>query len=402
MDINFLLILSGLLVFSGFIANLLFERTKIPDALYLIILGFILSAVGLVDVPSFVSIMGLMSSLALATIVFEAGLELDFKNLLTSFAPAISFATASFLFSAALIGGVVFFILKWDPLTSLLVGTLLGGTSTAIVVPIVHMLGFGEEEIALIGIESTTTNIYNVVFTLSIAELLLKATSTAESAVQAVFSHFSVGIVLGGIFGLFWVRGIRKLRGRKFSYMLTLSTMLILYGLTSYVGGSGAVSVLVFGLMLGNSRELTKLLHMPKVAPDRFLQIHQEITFLIRTYFFLYLGSILRLPSQMNLWYAAVLISVFALLARNMAVKLLKVPKYFSMLIPRGLSESVVAVLLIQKGIAHGNEILMLVSLVILLSNLIFGGLIRVSDFRVIKPGDHSPNHVSSKTSKSS
>ena len=397
MDVNFLLIISGLLVFSGFIANLAFERTKIPDALFLILLGFLLSGLGLVDVPSFVSIMGLMSSLALAAIVFEAGLGLDFQSLLTSFAQAISFATTSFVMTSLLVGVLIHALLGWDPLTSLMVGTLLGGTSTAIVVPIVNMLGFTEEEIALIGIESTTTNIYNVVFTLSIAELLMAASATAEQAIKSVFSHFSVGIVLGGLFGLLWIKGIRKLRGRRFSYMLTLAMMLILYGITSYAGGSGAVAVLVLGLVLGNSRDLTKLFHLPKVAPDRYVQIHQEITFLIRTYFFLYLGSILRLPTQLNLWYAAAAISVIALITRNIAVKMIKVPKYFSMFIPRGLSESVVAVMLIQMGLAHSQDILMLASLVILLTNLIFGGLIRVSDLRVVRPGNHHQNHVSSK-----
>ncbi len=377
MNIPLIFIGLGLLVFFGFLANIGFSRTLIPDSLLLVLMGLLLNQLGLVNASDFLPFAGFAASLAVAVILFEAGLNLDIKSIASELASALNLGTLSFLFSSAFITLAVHFTLGWNFLLSMLVGFLLGGTSAAIVIPIAQSLKLSDNQLALLGLESTVTNMYNVVFALSVAQLIKEATISVENAANAVLASFSIGAVLGAVAGYFWIQALRKLRGMPFSYMLTLAFLFIVYGITEFARGSGAVAALVFGLLLGNMRALTRVFPIKTVSPSKFVQFHEEITFLIRTYFFLFLGIILQIPKNVLLWKGAFGILLAALIGRFLAVKLLKLDLLYATLIPRGLSEAVVASLLIQMQLPHAYEIVQLVGLTILLTNLLTAILLR-------------------------
>jgi cell volume regulation protein A len=105
---------------------------------------------------------------------------------------------------------------------------------------------------------------------------------------------------MGIISGLIWLPIMHKVRREQFSYVATLAVVFIVYALTASIvtvadggEGAGAIACLVFGLVLGNGR---KVLKMIGYSEKRFeldelsKHSHSLISFIIRTFFFVFLG----------------------------------------------------------------------------------------------------------------
>jgi cell volume regulation protein A len=75
--------------------------------------------------------------------------------------------------------------------------------------------------------------------------------------------------------------------------MLTFATTLGVYGASEFLGGSGAMSILLFGLAVGNRAAiLRRFANLQRIDTEhvKVQSFHDEVTFLVRTLFFLYLG----------------------------------------------------------------------------------------------------------------
>jgi cell volume regulation protein A len=79
--------------------------------------------------------------------------------------------------------------------------------------------------------------------------------------------------------------------------MLTIAILFVLYGVTEVAHGSGAMASFIFGLILGNHAELAKRLHLKPsfVVDERIKQFHSELSFVVRTFFFVFLGLVFTL-----------------------------------------------------------------------------------------------------------
>ena len=91
--------------------------------------------------------------------------------------------------------------------------------------------------------------------------------------------------------------------------MLTLAAILVLYYVAELVGARGAITILMFGLVLANMETLADRLVWPlqvligykldqaKFVLDEFLKrINEELSFLVRTFFYVLLGLIVDFP----------------------------------------------------------------------------------------------------------
>ncbi|MBR9680513.1 MAG: hypothetical protein GOU98_01660 [Candidatus Altiarchaeota archaeon] len=360
----------GIVMFVGYIASELFETTKIPDSLILIAVGMGLNYSGLVDSAALEPLTELIASIAIVMLLFESGLSIDFRGLTSSFSHAFNMANISFIFSSLGIAGLTYFFVGWDPLTSLMVGFMLGGTSSSIVTPLAKKMM--SHDMALVAeLESTITSVYNFVFTFTVASILQNAQVSANFVLSNLLSYFSIGVFLGIAFGIGWINFSKKIWQKQISYMMTLATLFILYGFAEYGGGSGAVAGLVFGLILGNNKEISEIIKTPAIGTGRFRKFSHEMAFLIRTYFFIFLGIILRIPSNRLLWIFAVLLALTTFSIRLTAARLLGLPQEMALLIPRGLSEAVIASIIVGMGLLHSEEIINLVGLIIIVTNIV-------------------------------
>lgn len=127
-------ILTGVIIALGFIGNYLFKRRGIPDNLLLILFGICLGpGLNLVNSSGFAGIAPIFSSLALLIILFDGGMSLNLYKVLDESPKAMVLGLANVLISMALTTAFTSVVMGWNLLHGLLIGAIIGGTSSSIV-----------------------------------------------------------------------------------------------------------------------------------------------------------------------------------------------------------------------------------------------------------------------------
>ena len=294
-----ILLLFGITIALGYIGSLIFRKTKIPDIVWLMLFGLVVSSFGLMDRALFLSASPLLAALALLIILFDAGLNMDFYQMIHGFSRSFILAILGFVFSMVATALMSMWLLQFDLLHGLLLGAILGGTSSAIVITIAGMLHDGYKTKTLVSLESIITDPLCIAVAIALINVIVPSTNT-YSPIHGILSSFSIGAVLGLIVGVIWLRLLDKLQGKPFDYMLTLAVVFLLYAGAEFSGGSGAIAALLFGLVLGNGKTFSKILKMSKeYNVNPLLKTFQsEISFFIRSFFFVYLGLIVVISPQ--------------------------------------------------------------------------------------------------------
>jgi cell volume regulation protein A len=245
-------------------------------------------------------------------------------------------------------------------LYSLLFGTILGGSSSIAVISLASRIKVSEKCSTILSIESAITDILCIVFSLAVIEIILKGTAVDLTTIgQSIASRFSIGIVLGVIFGIIWLSVLKRIAKASYAYMLTLAVVLLAYAFSEFLGGSGSLCSLLFGIMLGNEKEIYKILKMerpPNTVVDVGLKrFESEVAFLLRTFFFVYIGLIVTIGNIITV-ITGVILSLILLLVRFGAVsfatvhsdELKKERPIMGVVLTRGLAAAVLATLPLQ------------------------------------------------------
>ena len=127
------IIFVGLLVFLAHFFVFLFERTKVPDVLYLILIGLVIGPVLGIVVPEDFGKMGsIFTTIALVVILFEAGLELNFHTLWSTLRRTVLITTLSYFVTMVLLSSVVFLLTGLSTLTSVFIGAVLAAPAPSV------------------------------------------------------------------------------------------------------------------------------------------------------------------------------------------------------------------------------------------------------------------------------
>ncbi|MEM2820606.1 MAG: cation:proton antiporter, partial [Candidatus Bathyarchaeia archaeon] len=178
---------------------------------------------------------------------------------------------------------------------------------------------------ATLSLESTITDVLNIILVIVFLKMFLGSAVNIQETMSSLFARFAVGMMFGAIVGIVWVKVLGVIGKQEYIYMLTLAVLLLCYAGAEFLGGSGALSALVFGIILGNYGRMkvlgvkvnSKL--MPKLI-ETIRDFQGEITFLVRAFFFVLLG-LLYVPDLMGSIYAGSILAV-NLVLRNLAVRI--------------------------------------------------------------------------------
>jgi cell volume regulation protein A len=362
-DITLALILGGSIIVIGFLGNYLFERTGFPDMLWLIVLGMLLGPVtGLVDSSSIMSLAPYLAALALVFILFDGGMVLNIYHVFSESPRAAVLAVAGFAMNVIVTTLFMAYIVIPDVplLYSVLFGTILGGSSSIAVISLASRIRVNEKCSTILSLESAITDILCIVFSLVVIEIILKGASVNLTAIgQSIASRFSTGIVLGIIFGVIWLSVLKRIAKASYAYMLTLAVVLLAYAFSEFLGGSGPLCSLLFGIMLGNEKEIYRILRMERpsnnVVDVGLKRFESEVAFLLRTFFFVYIGLIVTIGSVTTVIIGVILSLVLlpvrfgaVRLATIRCVELVKERPTMSVILTRGLAAAVLATLPLQ------------------------------------------------------
>lgn len=355
----FILIASIILI--GFLGNLFFERTGLPDALWLIFFGVIIGPVlSLVDRETLSQNIPIFASLALIIILFDSGLNSDLIKLVKHSSRAVILTFSAFILSVLSAAAFSYLVLGWSLLKGMLLGAIIGGTTSVTVISILRQLKVRDEIFSLLSIESILTDILCVVVTISILQIeLFGGEFSLSASLNQLLSIFSIGAMIGLISGVFWLLILHRIKGMHFSYMLTIAILLLLYSAVEWIKGSGAIATLAFGLILGNGAEISRMFRVEEVLEidELIKKFETEITFFVRTFFFVYLGAVVKIgeTKAMALW---AVLAFILFLARKIASKITAIRSSFTeeevflswIMMPRGLAAAALSIVPLSYG----------------------------------------------------
>ncbi|MDH3502084.1 MAG: cation:proton antiporter [Nitrosopumilus sp.] len=372
------LLAAGVVVFLGVAGEGFFKKTGIPDVAFLMILGVIIGPVlGIIQPEAVIQVVPYFAALALIIIMFDGGLNLDIKNMIRTAHFAFTLAILGFILSVVLVTLGAHYVLSWYWLDSILLGSIVGGSSSAIVFGLVRNIRISEDAKSMLSFESALTDILSTIVAFILFEAILAGHFDIQTLEETLGRAIVVGLVLGFGVGIPWMYVSTKLANAQHGYMLTLGILFVLFFLANSFGESGALTALVFGLMLGNKSHLAKVLRfkLPKIEMDD--PTHNQLTFLVRSFFFVFVGLMASF-GQIEYVVFGVLITIAIYYGRTIIGKI-TLTKRFSQLdrqgtyvmIPRGLAAAVLATYPITMGLPNAEAYPQIVFFIILSSVII-------------------------------
>ncbi len=353
------LLVSAVIIIIGFLGNALFERTGLPDMLFLIILGYVVGPwLRLFDPQSVAALAPYLAALALVFILFDGGMHMNIHQVISESPRAILLAVLGFLSSLLIICAFMTYLVQVPLLYGILFGSIFGGSSSIVVVSLARKINVSEKCSTVLTLESAITDILCIVVSLVVIGVILTGQVDFSLVARDIGVKFLIGALVGVALGLVWLFALKGVSRQSFSYMLTLAIVLFGYTASEYLGGSGALSSLIFGLILGNEKSIFRALKREQVgdvAVDGGLRrFESEIAFLIRTFFFVFLGLIAMI-SDLRFVFIGVILSLILLLTRfgvvtlgTLKSELRNEQSVMGVVLTRGLAAAVLATLPLQ------------------------------------------------------
>ena len=373
-----ILLAAGVVIFLGVAGEAFFKKTGIPDVAFLMILGVIIGPVlGIIQPEAVMQIVPYFAAVALIIIMFDGGLNLDLKQMVKTAHFSFTLAILGFILSVTIATLAVHYALDWSWIESILLGTIVGGSSSVIVFGLVRNIRISEETKNMLSFESALTDILSTIIAFILFEAILVGQFDLQVLEETLGRAIVVGLVLGFGVGIPWMYVSTKLGNAQHAYMLTLGILFVLFFLANSFGESGALTALVFGLMLGNRSHLAGILKfkLPRIELDD--PTHNQITFLVRSFFFVFVGLMASL-GQYEYAILGVGITIAIYVGRIIVTKT-TLTKRFSLLdrrvtrsmIPRGLAAAVLATFPLTLGLPNAEAYPQIIFFIILTSVII-------------------------------
>lgn len=372
----------GALLFVSLFFSWVFNVFKIPDVLPLFLIGLVIGPIlGLVDSSNFESIGQIFATITLSIILFEGGLHMKLGSLLRSARNAVILIITQLVATVALVSVLGHYIFDISYPMGVAIGTILAGTSATIIVPLIRKLDIKESTKDLLKIESSLNNIVTIVVVFGAIAALGSGSLEFSEIGSNLVGALLYSTLLGLASGFFWSQVFVKLRGIQNSLFTTPAFLLVLFAAAELIGTNGAMTVLVFGITLGNLQDL-------KLSSFRFFRnlkdfhltdkeetFFSSLVFIVKTYFFVFIGMSINLVNiNYIIWGAVIAAALYVL-------RILIVNMYFKgqmptfdlfvtkIMIPKGLTEAALLTFV-------GNQFLNNVSYPVIMFSIIFTSLL--------------------------
>jgi cell volume regulation protein A len=373
-----LLLAASVVIIMGVLGEAFFKKTGIPDVLFLMVLGVIIGPVlGIIQPEAVLEIVPYFAAVALIIIMFDGGLNLHLGKVVKTAHFSIILVIVGFAVSVGIVGSFAHYGLGWEWIDSILLGSIVGGSSSIIVFGLVKKLHISEEAKSMLNFESALTDIFAVIVAFVLFEAVLSGEFSLDLLGVTIGKAVMVGLVLGFGVGIPWMFIISKLKNAQHSYMLTIGMLFMLFFLATSFGESGALTALVFGLMLGKKNYFTRVLKIK--FPEDLIDdsLHNQVTFLVRAFFFVFVG-LLASFAQIEYVIFGVIAAIAIYIGRIIITKTVLVRgfskldvKVTSVMIPRGLAAAVLATFPLSMGLPNADAYPQIIFFVVITSVII-------------------------------
>jgi potassium/hydrogen antiporter len=379
--IEHILLIAALLLLFSILASKAAVRFGVPTLLLFLLVGMLAGADGpggiYFDDPRLTQSIGVI---ALAFILFSGGLDTDAKAIRPILRQGLSLATVGVVITAVAVGQFADLVLGFTLLEGLLLGAIISSTDAAAVFSILRgrAIKLKGNLRPLLEFESGSNDPIAVLLTIGLIRLLTEPATTALDLVTLFVLQAALGVALGWLFGRLatWAINRLQLEFDGLYPVFTVTVVLLTYGLTATLGGSGFLAVYITGLILGNS----EFVHRQSLR-----RFHDGLAWIMQIVMFLTLG-LQVFPSQFaSIFDSGVLLTIFLIvIARPLSVFLALLPfretigdKLFVAWVGlRGAAPIVLATFPLLAGVEPANTIFNLVFFVVCASVMVQGPLI--------------------------
>jgi len=311
--VSLILLAVSLILFFGFFAEWIFKRFSIPDVLFLIALGFAIGpfALKLVSPQDLLAVAPIFTTFTLVFLLFDGAFNISLPSLIREFSESFVLTIFNFIISSLIVALILWLFGFWvggfSFILSLLGGFMLGGVSSSFVIPILKQVKISERLYSLLALESALTDVFCIVFSLTVIEILRLGGFGLQNTLTQLVGLFAVAILVGMIGGVIWIFLILRVF-KEHNYMIAIAYLLLIYVITEFLGGNGAIAALFFGLILKNSKQLSSIIRgiLTKEASEKKKALkgelgvsvttpseeffYHQISFFLKTFFFVYIG----------------------------------------------------------------------------------------------------------------
>jgi cell volume regulation protein A len=399
-DIALIIAMVGIIIFLAHLFTGLFNRIMVPDVIFLIVLGICLGPIlGILPPSLFAEIGPIFAAITLIIILLECGFSLKLSTLRAAVPGALALAFVIFPLTMAIVTGLALWLTDLELIPALILGAIIGSTSEAIVIPLVKQLKIREESQVLLSVESTVTAVLSIIFALTLVDTYQLGQFQVLDVAGSLIASFLVAIGLGVAGAFIWSLFLNRIRHIKNTMFTTAACVFVVFGLVELLGFNGPIAALAFGITLGNLKPMSfpffrKELRLESGGlTDMEKAFFGEIAFLLKTFFFIYLGISLEMISTELIIMAAVF-TVIVFLLRLVAVRLTvggtapaKDAAFIGVMLPRGLTAVVLAAIVFQQEIPGGELIKNLTYGIVLFSVVLTSLLVLLTDKTKLSDG---------------
>lgn len=402
--ITIVIMFLGLLIFFSHLLSKMFDKTKIPNVLILMLIG--IAAGFFVDDTIFFGQVGrVFTTVTLIIILFESGIELKIKELRSSILSATLMAFVNFVLTVSVIAGISIWLLNFDFTSALFLGGILGAPTSAVVIPLVKQMKLSQKASTVLLLESAFSSVLCLVVGLAALDSMQAGNLRPAAMLGNMLTSFVFAFLLGLIGGFVWSVLLNKVRALKNSMFTTLAFLFIIYGGVDLLGFNGGIAALTFGVVLGNSEYFNGLRLKKKIIKSETAKLKDseknffsEIVFILQTYFFVYVGIIIEFGS-LYIYLLALAIVCLLILTRMPTTRLLVGRScstherlVMSIMMPKGLIAAVLASIPLQNGLPYGQEIAECAYAIVLTSIIACSIMVIIVNFRTNKSTNNESN----------
>ena len=317
MEHNLIFLAIGLLLIGSVFLSRFTSKIGIPTLVVFLVIGISLDTSNLISstVHNY-ELVQTISIFALIMIMFSGGLDTEVKLMKPIVKQGLSLSTVGVVITAFIIGIVVHLMLGLDLMLSLLLGSIISSTDAAAVFSIfkTQNMKIKNNLDSMLELESGTNDPMAYILVISFIELI----TVPNLAISTLVIHFIQSLVLGVIFGFVLGKFFAKILAKihlavdGLYPVLLLSTAILSFSVSEFVGGNGFLAVYLAALIIGNSNIKNK---------ESQMSFFEGFAWLMQVALFILLG-VFTTPSELfSVLIPAVFISILIIfVARPIAV----------------------------------------------------------------------------------
>lgn len=307
----------ALLMLLGVVASKVSTRLGVPALLLFLGLGMLAGSEGIGQIEfADLELAQDIGVIALAFILFAGGLDTQWEHVRPVLGRGMLLATLGVLATAGVSGLFASWALGISTTAGLLLGAIISSTDAAAVFSVLRSksVGLKGQLRPLLELESGSNDPMAVFLTLGFLTLLTEPDTAIIELVPIFLLQMTVGALVGYVLARLAIFAINRgrLEYEGLYPVVMIALVMIIYGLTAMLGGSGFLAVYVAGIVMGRARFLHK---------RSLMRFSDGLAWLMQIAMFLVLGLLVFPSDVVSVAGRALLISlVLIFIARPIAV----------------------------------------------------------------------------------